>query len=173
MLGEQNSPLQLIEADSLTRLYGGSCIGVLLIKRKRCNGFRLKSAFHLHFIVRRTAIKHFFWAGHPLYLSLFCGPIPHRSHDFVNLVRQQERRFFFQLGPPCSEDFIWSSLLLIALVNNRLNDPFPFIKTHGLSSHSPLKRLTAARIRMMVIERFPHFWKGNRCCRSGRCLCIG
>jgi hypothetical protein len=60
-------------------------------------------------------------------------PSPDFSHDFVDLVGLQESRLFFQLRPPSHQDLILPLLLVMAVVGNLLDNPFPSLKTHRFS----------------------------------------
>ena len=55
------------------------------------------------------------------------------SHNFVDLVGLQKRRLLFQLRAPSHQDLIFPLLLVIAVVCNLLDDPFPRLKTHRFS----------------------------------------
>ncbi len=73
------------------------------------------------------------WTG---VLSSTCGfaSSPDLSHDLVNLVRGQVKRFPGQLRPPFHEDSPFACLLqlMIRLIHKLLDNRFPLFKNHWL-----------------------------------------
>ena len=73
------------------------------------------------------------WTG---VLSSTCGftSSPDLSHDLVNLVRGQVKRFLVQLRSPFHEDSPFACLLqlMIRLIDKLLDNRFPLFKNHWL-----------------------------------------
>ena len=71
------------------------------------------------------------WTG---VLSSTCGftSSPDLSHDLVNLVRGQVKRFLVQLRSPFHEDSPFACLLqlMIRLIHKLLDNRFPLFKNH-------------------------------------------